>query len=696
MHFRLKYLLNGLIALMMHMIVVGQPVNDECTSAISLDLVLGNVCTEVGAHSSTDATPSMAVPRPTCLFEDLNDVWFSFRAVSSTVGLTINGQTSIMPGGDLRGPAVSLYEGQCGSLMELACNTDQFNANSVTTIEDGLTIGAIYYIRVAGVGGATGTFQICINSYNLVPDPQSDCSNAVLLCDKSPYSVERLAGTGLEPNELANYTNLCLPTEQSSAWYKWTAGTDGTLTFTITPDNPGDDFDFVLFEMDDPNDCSSLTPVRCMASGQDAQNDWSACVGPTGLREGESDVSEPAGCPRGSNAFLAPLDMVAGHTYALLINNYSESGQGFSIDFGGTGEFIGPEITLDIVDGQNFDEIECDKSFTLQEQIIFASGSIDEIAWSFGVDATPATATGPGPHSVVYSSIGLKTVSVTVTTNNDCITTEFIEIDVLPCCEDFTDFNIEIEDVQHPLCYGDATGMISVNGVGGEPFYEFSLDSMTWTNNTVFTGLEAGVYRVFIRDRKGCVRSVEVEISQNEALQVDAGADQVVCLGCEAIVETTIKPLGATVTYTWTSTDPTFVDPGTSGFRVMPPGETVYTITVQDTLGCKATDEVILTTDDYRPIYVPTAFSPNNDGINDYFTVYGNRATRNIELLEIYDRWGSKIFERKNIMINEPLIGWDGTKQGEVLDPGTFVYLAKVRFVDDVVRIYSGEIHLIK
>ena len=66
-------------------------------------------------------------------------------------------------------------------------------------------------------------------------------------------------------------------------------------------------------------------------------------------------------------------------------------------------------------------------------------------------------------------------------------------------------------------------------------------------------------------------------------------------------------------------------------------------------------------------IDVPTAFSPNNDGNNDVLYVVGE----NIKTfrLEMFDRFGNKVFETDN-MKN----GWDGTKNGELLEPSVFFY----------------------
>ena len=87
---------------------------------------------------------------------------------------------------------------------------------------------------------------------------------------------------------------------------------------------------------------------------------------------------------------------------------------------------------------------------------------------------------------------------------------------------------------------------------------------------------------------------------------------------------------------------------------------------------CVTTIEVI--TD--PQIYVPNVFTPDNDGLNDWFTLYANESIEEITTLTIYDRWGSLIFETANIEPNDDRLGWDGRFQNELLGNGVYTYHA--------------------
>jgi len=87
-------------------------------------------------------------------------------------------------------------------------------------------------------------------------------------------------------------------------------------------------------------------------------------------------------------------------------------------------------------------------------------------------------------------------------------------------------------------------------------------------------------------------------------------------------------------------------------------------------------------------IYIPSAFSPNGDGINDEFTVY--LENQEFVSLEIFSRWGNKVFESRNLN-NQ----WDGKLKGEYLNPDLFMYVLRIRS-DDQIEVLSGDFVLLR
>jgi gliding motility-associated-like protein len=97
---------------------------------------------------------------------------------------------------------------------------------------------------------------------------------------------------------------------------------------------------------------------------------------------------------------------------------------------------------------------------------------------------------------------------------------------------------------------------------------------------------------------------------------------------------------------------------------------------VVDSFGCKREIELFL---DIEPadLNIPTAFSPNGDGINDVFQVFGNDILR-VNSIKIFNRWGDLMYDemRADYRSGEPL--WDGTFQGKLLNPGVYIVLVEV------------------
>ena len=89
-------------------------------------------------------------------------------------------------------------------------------------------------------------------------------------------------------------------------------------------------------------------------------------------------------------------------------------------------------------------------------------------------------------------------------------------------------------------------------------------------------------------------------------------------------------------------------------------------------------------------LYAPTAFSPDGDGINDYFNIVGQGLTDYI--IEIYNRWGQMVF-KSTALDNQ----WDGKFQQKNSPPGTYVYKIKTTdFGTELKLIKSGTVSLVR
>ncbi|MEZ4948170.1 MAG: gliding motility-associated C-terminal domain-containing protein [Saprospiraceae bacterium] len=116
-----------------------------------------------------------------------------------------------------------------------------------------------------------------------------------------------------------------------------------------------------------------------------------------------------------------------------------------------------------------------------------------------------------------------------------------------------------------------------------------------------------------------------------------------------------------------------------------------------DENGCKAKDSISFNVDIVRKVFIPNAFSPNGDGINDVFMIFGDIPNvAEIESLQIFGRWGELIFEKKNFLPNDETFGWDGYFKNKKMESGVYVYVAKIKFLDGVSHLYSGNLSLVR
>jgi len=118
---------------------------------------------------------------------------------------------------------------------------------------------------------------------------------------------------------------------------------------------------------------------------------------------------------------------------------------------------------------------------------------------------------------------------------------------------------------------------------------------------------------------------------------------------------------------------------------------------IYDVNGCSATDEMIISIDKSRKIYIPNAFSPNDNSSNDRFYIFGSeRQVRKIKSFAIYNRWGDVLHEAFDFLPNDPSKGWDGTFKNEMQNPGVFVYRAEIEYMDGVIEVRTGDVTLVR
>jgi gliding motility-associated-like protein len=277
-----------------------------------------------------------------------------------------------------------------------------------------------------------------------------------------------------------------------------------------------------------------------------------------------------------------------------------------------------------------------------------------------------------------------------LTAQNGCDSIVTLELIIFPDPPILADFEFE-----SPSCKGANDGSISLVSVTGTrpPYIMYVNDSLIPQPSTSIQ-LPAGSYQAAIENEYGCRFEEEILIPDGPPMSVSTIDDTTIILGHSITLESfSTLPVWATA---WTPSIglncPTCLSPDATPFQ-----DQLYVITVESETGCIDTDSVFLRVDPAPVIYVPNVFSPNNDGINDFFEVYADPFNiSSVRRILIFDRWGGIISAQADLF-NEGVIKlWNGYTPRGPANPGTYVYLIELSMADDTIRAISGDVTVVK
>ncbi len=233
-------------------------------------------------------------------------------------------------------------------------------------------------------------------------------------------------------------------------------------------------------------------------------------------------------------------------------------------------------------------------------------------------------------------------------------------------------------------------GGATITALGSASPLEYTITATNGTATTVTDPmniiLEPGTYNLTITDSAGCTidTSFTVDIIPSE---------QVIAIPpyAEIFLGDSIELFASPITgdLIWTIVDSSVCD--TCPDIIVQPGiSTTYTITRIDSLGCSTTDTVLIYVE--QPLaFIPNAFTPNGDGVNDVLYIISEKV-ETLLFFRIYNRWGEMIFETEDI--DE---GWDGTYENVPQELDTYIYHFKLELIlNDVIIEQSAPVFLIR
>ncbi len=218
------------------------------------------------------------------------------------------------------------------------------------------------------------------------------------------------------------------------------------------------------------------------------------------------------------------------------------------------------------------------------------------------------------------------------------------------------------------ICEGDSVRLLASGGSGYLWSPAIGLSAVDIAN-PIAKPVDSTVYRVVVSSNSNCTDTATVIVNVVKRPTANAGPDKILLKGQSVVLEGAVG--GSNVSFSWTPVtylnNPSLVQPIATPFNDM-----LYSLEVRSPANCGVvSDNVFVKV--YNDIYVPSAFSPNNDRLNDTWRIEAMVAVPNAKLT-VYNRYGTIIFETTGNNRE-----WDGSYKGKALPAGSYVYMIDLK-----------------
>lgn len=242
---------------------------------------------------------------------------------------------------------------------------------------------------------------------------------------------------------------------------------------------------------------------------------------------------------------------------------------------------------------------------------------------------------------------------------------------------------------------------VTVNNViGGMDPYLYSLNGAPFVTSNQFPFLDAGDYTLTVMDAEGCTGTASFHVETAGELNADLTANIVgpawVKYG-ESIQLTATVSLQQSIldSIIWTN-DSLLSCTDCLTPLATPVTQTTFEVTVYKD-GCVDSDSITIYVNRAEgQVYVPTAFSPNDDQVNDQLMIYGGPSVKRVKSFTVFDRWGEMVYKYEDFDPNDPARGWNGRFNGKPMNPSVFVWYAEVEYQDGKTELLEGDVTLVR
>lgn len=452
----------------------------------------------------------------------------------------------------------------------------------------------------------------------------------------------------------------------------------GTATLTATGGTPGYSYSWTTSPAQTTTNITGLCAGNYTCTITDANNcvrkDSVKIIEPTAISV--SVNSSPASCTSNTGSATANVSGGTG-SYTYLWNPSSQTTSAATNLSSGT-------YTINVTDANGCAQTQT-VSVSSVNTLLASTNSTPAACSSSTGSATVTASGGTGGYTYLWnpssqttssvSSLSTGTYTVIVTDANNCTQTQTVSVASVN--------TLVVSATSTPAGCTTNIGTATANPSNGTAPYTYG-----WNNGQITqtaTGLASGNYTATVTDANGCSQIKVVTVSTIPGpIVTAAAAPPSIMLGNNTQLTAT-----GSGTYSWSPA--TGLSCTNCANPIATPSITTnYCVFVTDVNGCIGSDCITINVEiPYYEIFIPSAFSPNSDGHNDFACVRGNC----IQTLTftIYDRWGEKVFET-----NDQKICWDGKYKEKLLDTNVFVYVMEATLTSGEKISKKGNISLIK
>lgn len=250
--------------------------------------------------------------------------------------------------------------------------------------------------------------------------------------------------------------------------------------------------------------------------------------------------------------------------------------------------------------------------------------------------------------------------------------------------------------INDPSCQGACDGEVAFIPSGGVAPFSYLADGRK--TDSIATGFCAGTYPLQITDANGCIWNSAFTIEEPAPFSIDLGKNEKIREGETIDIE--IEATSQIDSVIWKDICEYNCE---TRLSLRPDSSTTIIAQAWTASGCMAEDAISIRVKKQAAcgdgLYFPNAFSPNADGINEYFTLYADPEESDVEEIQrltIFNKWGRMVYDQHHLLPGNDKAGWDGTSKGHLLQEGVYTWVATMLNQDKLTYKCSGTVLLLK